>query len=471
MKKFILSISILGSICSCSDFLRVEPVEQVSISEQLSTKQGVLIALNGAYYQLRTTIHSQVPYTYGDLQSGNLGFSPSSTNYLISPANLTEQIYNFQDLKTESDAEGFYSGCYQLINNLNLILQYTDQISDASQSEKSEIKAEALAMRAFVHLQLYRLYAQNYTYTADASHLGIVYNTQALKVGIDYPVRKTAAETFSLLQKDIINAIELFQDQRAINELQERNFLSKNAAKAIAAEVALWKHDWQKAYDYSTDIINNSGLTIDADSTNSSNWALSELIFELGNTNNDVSLVASIYNYNTSADRSNYVASADLMNLYPANDKRRQLFESRSLRTSVNGNTAMLPYNFTTKFKNNVKNAVYRLTELYFIRAEAALHLGNTTDALRDINKIRTKAGVPEFTSINIDLLLEEKRREFAFENKYFFDLVRNHKNIVRNIGCVSTNCSPTYPSEKFVLPIPQTTINVNAYMQQNPGY
>ncbi|MFC3157958.1 hypothetical protein ACFOEQ_05165 [Chryseobacterium arachidis] len=52
-----------------------------------------------------------------------------------------------------------------------------------------------------------------------------------------------------------------------------------------------------------------------------------------------------------------------------------------------------------------------------------------------------------------------------------FFDLMRNHKNIVRNNGCISTNCSPTYPNNKFVAPIPQASVNINSAMQQNPGY
>ena len=326
-------------------------------------------------------------------------------------------------------------------------------------------------MRALMHFQLYKFYGQNYTYTADASHLGIAYNTAPLKVGIDYPVRKTVSETFSLLESDITRAIALFQNEKAIPAGLVRNFLSINAAKAIAADIALWKNDWQKAYDYSTDIIENSGLTLYGNPVSENDWALSELILELANTNNNVSNVGSIYNYTSASNRSKYVASNDLMNTYPATDKRRLFYESRSLRTSANGTTTMIPYFFTTKFKNNVSNAVYRLSELYFIRAEAALHLGNSQQALNDINKIRSRAGIPEWTSINMDLILEEKRREFAFENKSFFDMMRNHKNIVRNAGCIATNCSPTYPNDKFVLPIPQETINVNANMQQNPGY
>ena len=471
MKKIIFAIATIASFNSCSDFLTREPVEQVSINDQLKNKKGILEALNGAYYQLRSTIQSEVPYLYGDLQVGNLGFSPSSNTSIITTPTRVVNIYNFDDRKIESNISMFYSDSYQLINNLNLILQYVDNISDATDSEKKEIKAEALAMRALIHFQLYRIYGQNYTYTPDASHLGIVYNTAPLQVGIDYPVRKTVAETFALLEADIKDAISLFQDEKAIPTVSPRNFLSKNAAKAIGADIALWKNDWQQAFDYSNDLIENSGLALYSIDTDSKDWAIPELILELPNSNNNASLTANIYNYNTASSRSNYVASSDLINLLPSSDKRRQLFEIRSLRTSVNGILTMVPYYFTTKFKYNVKNAVYRLSELYFIRAEAALHLGNATQALNDINKIRNRAGIPELATINIDLLLEEKRREFSFENKSFFDLMRNHKNVERNLGCISNNCSPTYPNDKFVLPIPQQTINVNANMQQNPSY
>lgn len=474
MKKIIVSLTFLLTLNSCRDFLVVEPVEQISIKTQLSTKDGMLVALNGAYYQLKSsTIHSTAPYVYGDLLSGNLGFSPSNSTGLISAPNAVENLYNFEESKLQNatTTSSFYSGSYSLINNLNLILQYIDDLTDATESEKKEIKAEALAMRAFMHFQLYKMYGQNYTYTSDASYLGIVYNTAPLKVGIDYPSRKTVAETFSLLEIDITTAISLFQNEQAIPVGEKRNFFSSNVAKAVAADIALWKNDWQKAYDYSTDIINNSGLSLYTNTSITNDWALSELILELPNSNENNSIISTLYSYNTASSRSNYVASGDLMNLYSAGDQRRTFYESRNIRTSINGTFTTVPYFFTTKFKFNVSNSVYRLTEFYFIRAEAALRLGNNNQALSDINTIRTRAGIPVLAVINMDLLLEEKRREFAFENKTFFDLMRNHKNVVRNTGCISTKCNLTYPSDYFVLPIPQQTIDVNSAMQQNPGY
>ncbi|WP_326983168.1 RagB/SusD family nutrient uptake outer membrane protein [Chryseobacterium sp. MYb264] len=464
MKKIIILSFVLLSAVSCSDFLEHEPVESISINTQLSTKKGMLQALNGVYYEIRATYFSEVNYTYGDLLGGNLKFSPRSSGSISIAANV-QNIYQFDDDTSDSDLSGFYGNCYDVISNINLIIQYVDDLPDATTVEINEIKAEALALRAFTHFQLYKYYAQNYTYTSDASHLGIVYNTAPLKVGTDYPSRKTVAETFVLLEDDINKALAFVQPDQAITSGETVNFINPTAVKTIAAEIALWKNDWQKAYDYSNDIIKNSGISLTPKNELVSNWATSERIWEIGKTVN-ASPLQSLYNIGLTT-YANYVASDDIYTIYTSDDLRKNLFEAKSIKTG----TTMVPYNFTKKYTGTTSNLVYRLSLLYFIRAEAALHLGNTSQALADINTVRNRAGLAALNSISIDVLLEEKRKEFVFENQYFFDLMRNHKNIIRNNGCISNNCNPTYPSNKFVAPIPYKSLNINSNMQQNPGY
>ena len=472
MKKIIFASFLLVSATSCRDFLTNEPVEQISITDQLSHKTGMLQALNGAYYQLRSTYHSELTYPYGDLLAGNIKFSPSSTGVVSIPAKI-RAVYNFDDLQTGSNIATFYTGNYQLINNVNLILQYADALPDATAEEISEIKAEALAIRAFAHFQLYKYYAQNYTFTSDASHPGIVYNTAPLKVGIDYPARKTAAEIFTLLQKDIEEALVLIQSGHAIPAGNAKNFISPAAVKTIAAEIALYKNDWQKAFDYSTDVIDHSGIPLTAQSQLVSNWGTAESIWELANTDDNDSPLSKIYTYVVSTTSTQtwpaYVASDDIYNLYSENDLRKKLFDTYTLKTA--GSSVNPPYRFTKKHNGTTSNLIYRLSLLYFIRAESALHLGNSAKALNDINIIRNRAGLTSLFSVSQDILLEEKRKEFAFENQYFFDLMRNHKNIIRNNGCLSNNCNPTYPNNKFAAPIPQAATNVNSNIIQNPGY
>ena len=110
---------------------------------------------------------------------------------------------------------------------------------------------------------------------------------------------------------------------------------------------------------------------------------------------------------------------------------------------------------------------------MYLIRAEAAFENNQPALAMADINTIRARANatlLSNTANLKEDILLE-RRKELCFEGHLFFDLVRNHKGITRNDGCISTNCSMVYPSLKFVLPIPQYNINLNSNLQQNESY
>ncbi|HVW98237.1 MAG TPA: RagB/SusD family nutrient uptake outer membrane protein [Mucilaginibacter sp.] len=66
-----------------------------------------------------------------------------------------------------------------------------------------------------------------------------------------------------------------------------------------------------------------------------------------------------------------------------------------------------------------------RYAEILLNRAEAAVELGNTGDALTDINMIRERAGATLYTSIDLDKVRKERRMELAFENQYYWDLKR----------------------------------------------
>jgi hypothetical protein len=66
-----------------------------------------------------------------------------------------------------------------------------------------------------------------------------------------------------------------------------------------------------------------------------------------------------------------------------------------------------------------------RYGEILLNRAEAAIELGNTGDALSDINQIRNRAGATPYASIDRDKVRNERRMELAFENQYYWDLKR----------------------------------------------
>ncbi|WP_286971511.1 RagB/SusD family nutrient uptake outer membrane protein, partial [Flavobacterium sp. UBA4854] len=154
-------------------------------------------------------------------------------------------------------------------------------------------------------------------------------------------------------------------------------------------------------------------------------------------------------------------------------DLRKQLFLVKPLFTLVNGVQTYVDYSFTRKYQDNAGYVAFRLSEMYLIRAEAALETNRADLAMADINIIRARANASLLTNTaNLkENIFLERRKELCFEGFLFFDIARMHKDVSRNDGCMATVCSLTYPSLKFVLPIPTFNTNLNPNLQQNDSY
>ena len=68
-----------------------------------------------------------------------------------------------------------------------------------------------------------------------------------------------------------------------------------------------------------------------------------------------------------------------------------------------------------------------------------------------------------------IDLIRRERVKELCFEGHNFFDITRWKQDLVRERNTTSSVKRIAYPSDLFVLPIPQTELFANDNMQPNP--
>lgn len=470
---------------SCSDFLEQEPGTQTSITEQLKNKEGVLQAMRGMYGEVEAAVRTAPFAVYADLQGGNLKFTPTissgTSNGQITVAGSVTGIYSFDDVAESSNFASFYGNCYDIINQTNLFLEFTDALPDATIEEKNQIKAEALTIRAYIHFLLSEIYAQNYGYTADASHPGIVYNKTSINEKLTYPARETVANTYTFIIEDITTALNLYSGVNLFDG-PSYSYFNKISAKALLAKVYLSKKDWKNAYDTANDIIINSGVNLISSDNYIAQWEqpdlpVSEILLEFSiPRSNDGAVSGSLfaqYGYTNNTNYGTYAASDDLVNLYENTDIRKQLFLTRSIPTIVNLQSVPRDYNFTKKFQNNPGYVAFRLSEQYLIRAEAAIGLNNPDQARTDINSIRARAKASLLTNNNniADLLFLERRKELCFEGHLFFDIARNKKDVSRNDGCISLSCGLTYPSPKYVLPIPRRNITLNSNLKQNESY
>ncbi|HVG15762.1 MAG TPA: RagB/SusD family nutrient uptake outer membrane protein [Chitinophagaceae bacterium] len=122
--------------------------------------------------------------------------------------------------------------------------------------------------------------------------------------------------------------------------------------------------------------------------------------------------------------------------------------------------------------------AVYRLTWIYFAKAEAIMRKNGgvaNTEAVQLINDCKKRAfsaadwATEAYTvsTLTLDELLEERGREFIFEGVRRTDLVRFNK-------FVSTpwwDHTPSNDKNKELFPIPFRQVAANPNLKQNPGY
>lgn len=491
MKKTILYILILSSLVGCQDFLDVEPVEQVSIVEQLSTLEGVGQALSGAYTQTANIGAASIINYYAEVVSGNATFGPTrgtGTNAgYISVSTAIENAYEFSDDATDSDLESFYEDSYDAINNVNLILAYVDALEDATQDEIDQVKAEALSIRAFNYFNLLRVYSQNYSYTSGASHLGVIYRTEPATEETYYLSRLSCADAYAQVIADLENAIALYSNSQALPG-EATSYFSKAATQSLLARVYLYTEQWEDAAATATEVITTSGIALMTTDDYVSQWEKTDepvsetlLEFSVGTDSEGTvgTTIASLYDLPASTSSDKYLVGANgLLNLFEDTDIRGKssMFLEEEISTYIDeDNTEDLPYYLTKKFQDNAGTTEIRLSELYLIRAEANTRLGNTQTALEDLNVIYTRAGNNALNILDSEDLLNEifneRRRELCFERHLIFDYGRFHKDIDRSEDCLASPCELSYPSYYYILPIPNRDIVLNSNLEQNEGY
>lgn len=123
-----------------------------------------------------------------------------------------------------------------------------------------------------------------------------------------------------------------------------------------------------------------------------------------------------------------------------------------------------------------------RWAEVILNRAEAYAHLNQPAKALADVNILRERAGIPTFSDVDmhgytdiLNVVLDERRMELAFEGFRPFDMFRNKLDLDRRFAGVQPwevikFAGGSYP-DKVLYPIPYNEVTANSGVAQNPGY
>ena len=152
---------------SCEDFLNITPDGQSKRDDQLSTEQGIEDAMYGVYSQMRSpSLYGQELY-FKTLEVMAHNLYSTDNDDIKSLAN-----FEYDNTYVKSLFEGIWTAMYKNISNVNSVLN-SPLVADAEKYPFTIYRGEALGLRAFMHFDLVRLFAEQYTVNPDAN--GIPY--------------------------------------------------------------------------------------------------------------------------------------------------------------------------------------------------------------------------------------------------------------------------------------------------------
>lgn len=435
----ILLCVVASTFSSCKKWLDVEPNSQIKSSELFETESGFKEALAGIYTLM--TAES----LYGkELQYGMIGvLSHEWTSY---PLVYNEEAeYDYQATNVQNRINSVWNGLYQGISNSNFLLKEIDAKKSLFTGDNyAIIKGEALALRAFLHFELVRLFGASYL--VDMNKPAIPYVTQ---YSAKQTQQSTVKETYDLILRDLEAAKELLKVDpiltgRVITEADDTGYLLNRqvhlnyyAVEAILARLYYYTGAYDKARAAANAVITSGKFTYSTQANLGAGNDLTgapEHIFGL-NINN-------LYNYSDlylSKDRLitvTFFLSKDARNAY----YNEGSVDYRSIYLFEIGEGDKASNYYLKKYKAPVslelyyrnKSVVIKISEMHFIIAGSNLAEGK--GIIEPLNKVRQARGLTAFTTepvAPVITFLEEFRKEFFGEGQLFHQYKRLNRTII----------------------------------------
>lgn len=476
MKNLVIYISILLTIlfASCNNWLDLKPTGSIVDDELFKNEAGYKQVLTGAYISMtKSELYGQnlliaIPdamaqYWKMDLKTNNY--------YDISK-------YDFAAQTAESQIKAIWDNMYQIIANLNVLLNRLETVPEQDFTDYKLIKGEALALRAYLHLDLLRLFGpvlKNGGTEALSIPYRTTYNNKIMS-------RMPASTVLNAMEKDLLEAYELLKKDPIMkngrkadkSDIDEESMayryrgirMNYYAVAATLARVKMLKEDMSGAYSYAKEVIDaktvfqllkTEDMVKPVDKRNL--MFEREIIFGLYKS----SLATTLGNFLGYTE--NYLpkltVNEDLLNYIYVKEGNGQIQDYRRENWwKVKANEWYL-----YKYYRNPKDVyatpydpllpMVRLSEMYYIAAEASIGKNNT-EAASLLNEVRVSRNITTLDATQMSetqlrsQLLAEQRKEFWGEGQMFYIYKRQFRDIQMHNSVIKAE------KRIFELPIPK---------------
>lgn len=493
MKKTLYLLLILPLVAaSCNKWLDVKPKSEIKSDVMFETEQGFKDAITGCYITMSdaTLYGGNLTLTFLDAVGQQYEMRSSSAS-----------LYNaalFQYSNYTSTINSIWSNMYNVIANINNIIENLEVRRDILHPTNYGVfKAEMHALRAFLYLDLVRMYTWG-----NIAHRPEVFSQPAIPYVKVYDKvitpQHTLEEVLGFIREDVDLAIDLFEvwDPISTSDRRPENYEVPNSDKfydnnvrmfrmnirsAIATRMRLemWQGDSEGALKDAERLITelpvawiNNDVINHPDVINRDLTFSTEQLFGVETYKRFDNVVKRYFKLTANDDLNiNYDA------MYISDTRCKQLFE-------IEGDDApgASDYRWTRLFDRSsatyqimkfweYEKSVYtnrmpliRKPEIYYTAAECLLDAGgddNKAKAVEYLNQVRYARGIPQTLNLSTTLteqevrteIEKEWRKEFIGEGQIFY--------FYKRLGYTKIPNTAVAGSDKvYIFPLPETEVD-----------
>ncbi|MCU7548813.1 RagB/SusD family nutrient uptake outer membrane protein [Chitinophagaceae bacterium LB-8] len=469
---------LMPGLTGCKKFLDIPPKDRVPQSILFNDEQGFKDAMIGVYLALdkpKSGGGSFGMYTQ-NLSMGMLSALAYNYDSTASSANIgnatfynTVVRYIYADATVKAEIAGIWGGMYNTIANINNLLSQIDGKKQVFSGDNYyRVKGEAIGGRALLHLDLLRMFGPLPATGA---------NLKAIPYVRRYDIRSTRLSTLnealdscihdlneakSLLAQTDTSAI--LQGAHDLFAAYTQNHINYWTVEALLARAHLYKGNMDSANYYASAVIGSNKFPLISSNVAAANPA--DRLFSQ-------EVLFSVYSANVKNYNAVFPVQSSGQPLMFRKTTKNALFTTGSGSVNdyrytswFNVNQTFTKYtqddNLTYHLQNNVP--VVRVSEMYYIAAEAANSKGDINTGVTMLNKVRQGRGLNALNANGISTtdsvsteIMKEYQKEFLQEGQTFFYYKRLNKDLSK-----VTSSTVAIPANVYVFPLPDKELEYN---------
>lgn len=487
--KAAVLVTLAVSACSCNKYLDLHPQNGITSDQFWQSKEQIQGAVIGIYSSILTGPATDF-FEWGEVRADYVGPGPGLT---VDESNMI----NTSILATNGLVK--WGSFYNVINLCNNVIQNAPGVINKDKTLSTEVLngylGEAYAIRALMYFYLVRSFGDvplSVKYVGSDDDL-----TQLAKT----PKMQVLDQIIADLKIADTDALATFGDNAS-----DKGRIIKTTVETIMADVYLWRSALTNSADDYTNCIAQCDRVISSARYGlvPGNAAWYTTLYTTGNSVEGIfelqystQTLDPFFAYFSPSSTPKYLAAENLIDNYGIDDQDVNDIDIRSYDVAVHAADNSI-YKFIAANPSShtvpVHWIMYRYADVLLMKAEACIYSDRGQDALDLISQIRTRANAlpatlqaPSTTDVSglTDYLVAERGREFAFEGKRWYDLLRNAmRNNFARIDILTSAAQLSVPSlyqqsalnrlhdpNSVYFPIPQADINNDPNLIQNPFY